>query len=184
MYASTALKNAVLRYFSMNGDYHIEMINSVDVIYHFDTRNHNDLLYLKNHTMEFELAAILPARPDEKWFGYYVLPEDLFPDAPPIQDRRQKYATAKEARAELRKLRNSAIEKEREIQANPAAWLSRELAYHDWYHMMSSDHRKVVGGRLHKEKIMEIAKQVPAPLARSLWYTHAPTPPNSMTCWF
>jgi hypothetical protein len=60
------------------------------------------------------------------------------------------------------------------LRDNPAAILERELARHDWWHMMSDSYGTTLAGQRHMVEIKSIAAQLPAEKVRALWAVHAP----------
>ena len=60
------------------------------------------------------------------------------------------------------------------LRADPAAHLERELARHDWWHMMSDSYGTTLAGQQHMAEIMGIAARCPAETVRALWAKHAP----------
>lgn len=60
------------------------------------------------------------------------------------------------------------------LRDDPAAHLERELAHHDWWHMMSDSYGTTLAGERHMREILNIAARVPSETVRALWAKHAP----------
>ena len=60
------------------------------------------------------------------------------------------------------------------LREDSAAHLERELATHDWWHMMSDSYGVTLAGERHMEEILGIAARCPADVVRALWAKHAP----------
>ena len=60
------------------------------------------------------------------------------------------------------------------LKANPAAHLDRELARHDWWHMMSDSYGVTLAGEKHMVEIRQIISKVDPDTVRGLWAQHAP----------
>lgn len=58
--------------------------------------------------------------------------------------------------------------------ADPAAYLARELARHDWWHMMSDSYGVTLAGECHMVEIRTVIPKVDPDTVRSLWAQHAP----------
>ena len=58
--------------------------------------------------------------------------------------------------------------------ADPVAHLTRELARHDWWHMMSDTIGVAAAGERHMRDIVSIAAKCPPDAVRALWAQHAP----------
>jgi hypothetical protein len=60
------------------------------------------------------------------------------------------------------------------LRENAPAHLERELARHDWWHMMSDSYAVTLAGQKHMTQIRSIAAKIPASTVRALWAKYAP----------
>jgi len=60
------------------------------------------------------------------------------------------------------------------LREDAVAHLGRELARHDWWHMMSDSYGTTLAGQQHMREIIGIAARCPTDTVRALWSQHAP----------
>jgi hypothetical protein len=83
-------------------------------------------------------------------------------------------ATLAEAVAAALEAHYTAEAAEIALREDPVAHLGRELARHDWWHMMSDAFGTSIAGERHMGEILGIAARCPADEVRALWAKHAP----------
>lgn len=83
-------------------------------------------------------------------------------------------ASLSEAVAEALVAASEAETAENSLRADPVAYLERELARHDWWHMMSDSYGAVRAGEEHWATINGLIAQCPVDVVRTLWAAHAP----------